>query len=427
MMAPPRPPPTPWSLTAYRTAAGLISPLAGSVLKARARQGKEDAERLRERLGYASLERPPGALAWMHAVSVGESLSLLPLIAALQAERPDLAILVSSGTQASAEILARRLPAGALHQYAPVDTPGAVRRFLRHWRPDVGLFVESELWPNLILAARRAGVRLGLISARMTQKSAGRWAARPAAARAMLGSFELILAQDSATEQRLAGLGGMVTGRLNLKRVGQPLPHDAEELADLEAVLAGRRVVVAASTHAGEEALVAGAIARLSPRPLTIIVPRHPELSATIVRDLAGHRFAVRSAGEAIKPETEVYLADTLGEVGLFLRLADVAVMGGGFVRGVGGHNPLEPARLAVGVVSGPHVANFADIYAEMAQAGGALVADDGAALTAALAGLLSDRARLAALNLAAADFAGRQGDQLATALDRLRPLLPSA
>jgi 3-deoxy-D-manno-octulosonic-acid transferase len=427
MMGKDRPPPTPWSLTAYRAAAGLISPLAGSVLKARARRGKEDAERLRERLGHASLDRPAGPLVWMHAVSVGESLSLLPLIGALRAERPDLAILVTSGTQASAEILARRLPAGALHQYAPVDTPGAVRRFLRHWRPDAGLFVESELWPNLILAARRAGVRLGLISARMTQKSAGRWSARPAAVRAMLGSFELILAQDTATEQRLTSLGGAVTGRLNLKRVGEPLPYDADELADLKAVLAGRRVVVAASTHATEEALIADAVARLSPRPLTIIVPRHPELSATIGRELAGHRFAVRSAGEAIEPETEVYLADTLGEVGLFLRLADVAVMGGGFVRAVGGHNPLEPARLGVGVISGPHVANFADIYAEMAEAGGALIAEDGPSLTHALADMLDERTRLEALNRAAADFAARQGDQLGAALDLLRPLLPAA
>ncbi|HXQ17828.1 MAG TPA: 3-deoxy-D-manno-octulosonic acid transferase [Caulobacteraceae bacterium] len=427
MMAKARRPPTPWSLTAYRAAAGLISPLAGSVLKARARRGKEDAERLRERLGHASLDRPAGPLVWMHAVSVGESLSLLPLIGALQAERPDLAILITSGTQASAEILARRLPAGALHQYAPVDTPGAVRRFLRHWRPDAGLFVESELWPNLILAARRAGVRLGLISARMTQKSAGRWSARPSAARAMLGSFELILTQDAATEQRLASLGGAVAGRLNLKRLGTPLPHDAEELGDLRAMLAHRRVVVAASTHPTEEALIANAVSQLSPRPLTIIVPRHPELSATIVRDLAGHHFAVRSAGEAIEPETDVYLADTLGEVGLFLRLADVAVMGGGFAPGIGGHNPLEPARLGVGVISGPHVANFADIYAEMAQAGGALIAENGPALTVALAGVFEDRARLDALSRAAADFAGRQGDQLAAALDLLRPLLPAA
>src|SRR5271170_175537 len=230
-----RSPPTPWSLTAYRAAAGLISPLAGSVLKARARRGKEDAERLRERLGHPSLARPAGPLVWMHAVSVGESLSLLPLITALRVERPDLAVLVTSGTQASAEILGRRLPAGALHQYAPVDTPAAVRRFLRHWRPDVGLFVESELWPNLILAARRAGTRLGLISARVTDKSARRWAARPAAARAMLASFELILAQEAATEQRLASLGGVVSGRLNLKRLGEALPYDPDELADLTA------------------------------------------------------------------------------------------------------------------------------------------------------------------------------------------------
>jgi len=426
--APPTPPspPRPWSLTAYRAAAALISPLAGTVLRARARQGKEDPGRLRERLGHASLARPAGALVWMHAVSVGESLSLLPLIAALQAERPDLAVLVTSGTQASAEILSRRLPAGVLHQYAPVDTPGAVQRFVRHWRPDVGLFVESELWPNLILAAREAGTRLALISARITDKSARRWAARPAAARAMLGSFELILAQEAATEQRLRALGGAVGGRLNLKRLGDPLPYDPDELTDLKALLAGRRVVVAASTHPTEEALIAGAIATLSPRPLTIIVPRHPELSADISRDLADHRLVLRSAGEAIEPETEIYLADTLGEMGLFLRLADLAVMGGGFARGVGGHNPLEPARLGVGVISGPHVANFAAIYAEMTQAGGALIAADGPALAHALGAMLEDRSRLDALNRAAATFSGRRGDQLAAALDLIRPLLPA-
>ncbi|HLY78706.1 MAG TPA: glycosyltransferase N-terminal domain-containing protein [Caulobacteraceae bacterium] len=426
-MTAPRPPATPWSLTAYRAAAGIISPLAGAMLKARARRGKEDPDRLRERLGHASLARPAGPLAWMHAVSVGESLSLLPLIAALRAERPDLAILVTSGTQAAAEILAHRLPAGALHQYAPVDTPAAVRRFVRHWRPDVGLFVESELWPNLILAARRTGTRLALISARMTEKSAKGWAARPAAARAMLASFELILAQDAATGRRLTELGGAVSGRLNLKRLGEPLPADPDELADLKALLAGRRVVVAASTHRGEEALIAGAAAAMSPRPLTLIVPRHPELSSDIAHDLAEHRFAVRSAGEAIEPETEVYLADTLGEMGLFLRLADLVVMGGGFGQGVGGHNPLEAARLGVGVITGPDIANHADAFEAMAEAGAAIVVADGQALTLVLAALLGDPERLAAFNAAARDVAGRQGDQLAAALDLIRPLLPAA
>jgi 3-deoxy-D-manno-octulosonic-acid transferase len=386
------------------------------VLKVRARRGKEDPERLRERLGHPSLPRPAGTLAWMHAVSVGESLSLLPLIAALRTERPDLTILVTSGTQASAEILARRLPAGALPPYAPVDTPAAVRRFIRHWRPDAGFFVESELWPNLILAARRAGTRLALISARVTDKSARRWAARPAAARAMLATFELILAQEAATEQRLTGLGGVVSGRLNLKRLGDPLPYDPEELADLKPLLAGRQVVVAASTHPGEEALIAGAVAALSPRPLTIIVPRHPELSSDIARSLAGYRFAIRSAGEAIEPETEIYL-----------RLADLAVMGGSFGRGVGGHNPLEPARVGVGVISGPDVANWASIYAEMVEAGAGLVAQDAQGLTATLGQLLRDPARLAAMNAAAGAIARRQGDQLGAALELIRPLLPAA
>jgi len=417
----------PWSLAAYRAAVGLASPLAAPLLRARARQGKEDPARLGERLGHASAPRPDGPLVWMHAVSVGESLSLLPLIAALRAERPGLNVLVTSGTTASADLLAQRLPAGAAHQYAPIDTPDAVARFLGHWRPDLGLFIESELWPNLVLAAREAGARLALVSARMTERSAGRWAARPAAARAMLASFELILAQDTKSEQRLERLGGHVAGRLNLKLLGDPLPFDATALAALKTSLGGRQVVVAASTHASEEPPIVAATAALSPRPLTIIVPRHPERAGEIARDLAGHRLAVRSAGGAIGPQVDVYLADTLGELGLFLSAADVAVMGGGFGHRVGGHNPLEAARLGVGVVTGPDIANHADAFREMAAAGAALIVPDAAGLTQALEGLLGDPERLSRFNRAALAFAGRQGDQLAAALDLIRPLLPAA
>ena len=420
-------PPIPFSLAAYRAVVRLASPLAAPLLRARARQGKEDSARLAERLGHASAPRSPGPLIWMHAVSVGESLSLLPLIAAVQAERPDPGVLVTSGTIASAEILARRLPDGAVHQYAPIDTPAAVASFLGHWRPDVGVFVESELWPNLVLAARDGGARLALVSARMTEKSARRWAARPAAARAMLASFDLILAQDAASERRLSRLGGDVAGRLNLKLLGAPLPFDPADLAALKASLAGRQVVLAASTHASEEAPIVAAVATLSPRPLTIVAPRHPERTAEIVRDLAGYRVAVRSAGDALGPETDVYLADTLGELGLFLSASDVAVMAGSFRRDIGGHNPLEAARLGVGVITGPDIANHADAFLEMAQAGGALIVPDQAGLANALAGLLSDPAKLAAFNRAALAYAGRQGDQLATGLGLIRPLLPAA
>jgi 3-deoxy-D-manno-octulosonic-acid transferase len=419
--------PRPFSLRAYRAAAGLGAPLARPLLEARARRGKEDPARLGERLGYASAPRPDAPIAWLHAISVGESLSLLPLIGRLASERPDLRILVTSGTRASAEILARRLPPHALHQYAPVDTPGAVGRFLAHWRPDVGIFVESELWPNLILAAREAGVRLALVSARMTEKSAKAWSARPAAVRLVLESFELILAQDAGAEQRLTELGGRVAGRLNLKRVGDPLPCDPAELARLRAAIGARPVIVAVSTHAGEETLIAGATEGLGDEPLTILVPRHPERGAEIVAEIAGPRVALRSRGEAVTDAVQVYVADTLNELGLFLRVADIAVMGGGFTRGFGGHNPLEPARLGLGVVSGPIVFNHADAFAGLAEAGGARLVDDGAGLASVLAKLLADRAALAAFNGAALAFAERQGDQLGAGLDLIRPVLPAA
>ena len=417
----------PISLIAYRAAAGLAAPLAGQLLRARARQGKEDPERLAERLGHASTPRPAGPLIWMHAVSVGESVSLLPLIEAVSAERPDLAVLVTSGTRASAEVLARRLPVSAIHQYGPVDTPGAVARFLAHWRPAAGLIVESELWPNLILSARRAGVRLALVSARMTERSAKAWSAQPAAVRAMLQSFELVLPQDAATRGRLEGFGASIGGVLNLKRLGAPLGFDAAELARLQAMIGARDVVVAVSTHAPEDALIVAAARATCRDPLVVIAPRHPQRAAEIAERLADYGVARRSVGQAIEPQTGVYLADTLGELGLFMRLARFAVVGGGFDAAVGGHNPLEPARLGVGVVSGPNVANHADVFAEMVAAGAASLVTDEASLTAQLAELLGDEARRTALSCAAAAYAARQASQLGVALELIRPLLPAA
>src|SRR5215472_3934770 len=417
-------PDTPLSLQAYRLATGLTQPFAKPLLEARARRGKEDPGRLGERLGVASRSRPAGPVVWLHAVSVGESMSLLPLVTALAGERADLRLLVTSGTRASAQLLAERLPAGAIHQFAPVDTPRAVASFLEHWRPDVGLFVESELWPNLILGARTRGVRLALVSARMTARSARAWRGQPSAARAVLNCFDLILPQDMATAERLAALGGRVSERLNLKRLGEPLGCDPAELEKLRRAIGERPVVVAVSTHAPEEAFIAGAVAPLLPRPLTIFVPRHPERGAEIARELAGYSLARRALEEPIRPETEVYLADTLGEVGLFLRLSQVAIVGGGFAAEIGGHNPLEPARLGVGVITGASVANHADVYAEMFEAGAALIAHDEAGLTALLAGLTEDAGKRARMSEAALAYAAAQQGRLATALAQLRPLL---
>ena len=371
-MSPAATPARPLSLAAYRFAAGLAAPLARPLLEARARRGKEDSGRLGERLGHASAPRPDGPLVWLHAVSVGESISLLPLIGAIAAERPDLALLVTSGTRASAEVLAERLPSGAVHQYAPVDTPDAVSRFLGHWRPDAGLFAESELWPNLILAARAKGTRLALVSARMKERSARRWSARPAAVKAMLDAFELILPQDAATAERLERLGGHISGRLNLKRLGEPLAHDPAELARLRSAIGGRPVLAAVSTHAPEEVWLAAVAGRIEPQPLLVIAPRHPSRAGEIAAELAPRRVARRSGGEPIDAGTDVYLADTFGELGLFLRLAPFAFIGGGFDANLGGHNPLEAARLGVGLVSGYQVANHAEPFAEMVAVGAA-------------------------------------------------------
>jgi 3-deoxy-D-manno-octulosonic-acid transferase len=416
-------------LVLYAAATGLLEPLAPGLLRRRAARGKEDAARLDERLGRPGLSRPQGPLVWLHGVSVGESLSLLPLIAGLKARRPDLNILVTSGTVTSAQVLAKRLPAGVIHQFAPVDAPGAAARFLDHWRPDAALFVESELWPNLIVAAGKRGVRLALLSARVTEASARGWSRAPATARALLRAFDLILPQDAATDLRLTGLGADTGPRLNLKLVVDAPPVDADLVTALKAGASGRGIVLAASTHPGEEALIAGAFRMAmsgGPDALLIVAPRHPERGPQVAADLAaaGFQVARRAAGEPLTPATTAYVADTLGELGAFYVAADAVVMGGGFAPGVGGHNPLEAARLEAAIVTGPHVFNAREIYAEMLAEAAAIEAADAAALARHIRGLLANPVIARRIGEAAGAYAARQGAALEEALALLEPLL---
>lgn len=413
----------PFPLALYAALTGLAEPLAPALLRRRAARGKEDPLRVSERLGRASAPRPEGEVVWLHGVSVGESLSLLPLVSAFT--RPGRTILVTSGTRTSAELLAKRLPTGVIHQYAPVDTPRAVKGFLDHWRPRAGFLVESELWPNLILAAKARGVKLALVSARMTEGSAQGWARAPGAARALLAAFDLILPQDSETEVRLNALGGVTGPRLNLKLVGEPLPFDADELVRLKAAIGGRKTVLAASTHPGEEEIIARAHIAAQTGALLIVAPRHPERGAAVAGLLAaeGLKVARRSASEPLAADTEAYVADTLGEMGLFFRAADVAVMGGGFAPGIGGHNPLEPARLAVPILTGPHAFNAAAIYAEMFERMAAIQTDAPRDLTRDLRGLLTEPLIAARMGEAALAYADRQGAALDEAMALLEPL----
>lgn len=410
----------------YRAGTGLLEPLAPGLLRRRATRGKEDPERLDERMGFATRGRPVGPLVWVHGASVGETLSALPLIERIGRERPGVTVLVTSGTTTSAEILSRRLPDFAIHQYAPVDGPGVAKRFLDHWRPDLLILLEGELWPNLILQAKARGCRLALVSARITAKTAKGWSRARGAARSVLSSFDAVLPQDDASADRLTRLGAQVTGRANLKLAGEALSCDAAELKRLKAEMTGRPVVVSASTHPGEETLIDAAVSGLPGRPLHLIAPRHPRRSDAIEAALSlnGRVVARRSRAETIGPDTDVYLADTLGELGLFFRLGDAVVLGGGWAEGVGGHNPLEPARLGQAVVSGPSVSNWAGVFQAMTAADAVRLADE-VELVGVVGGLLADPDGAEALGRRALDFARRQDGALDALWAHLEPLVP--
>ena len=349
------------------------------ILARRLRDGKEDPERQGERRGIASAARPDGPLVWLHAASVGESVSLLEMIRRMGEERAELSFLITTGTVTSAQVLADRLPPRCIHQFVPLDVGPWMRRFLAHWAPDLVVLAEGEIWPALIHETAKRGVPIAMINARMTEGAHRRWRLARGAARALLRRVTHVQAQDEATAARLRSLG-LPSERLEvtgtLKEGSAALPHDEEERLRLAARLEGRPSWLAASTHEGEEraAARAHAVARRSwHKLLLVLAPRHPARGEDVAAMLRaeGWKVARRSAGEAIGPETDVYLADTMGEMGLWYRLCAVSFVGGSLVPR-GGHNPFEPSALGSAVLHGPHVQNFADIYARLTAASAA-------------------------------------------------------
>ena len=417
------------ALAFYRAATGIAGPLVRFYLRRRAQRGKEDPSRLAERHGIAATPRPDGPLLWVHAASVGEAQSVLSLVGRLLDMRRDLTVLVTSGTVTSASLLQSRLPQRALHQYVPADLPGWVRRFLAHWRPGLALFVESELWPNLILETAGRGCPIVLVNGRMSARSFERWRRAPAAARALLGRFALCLGQTERDRDRFATLGAPHADYVgNLKYSAAPLPADDSELAKLKAALAERPLWLAASTHPGEEELAAAAhetLAETLPALLTIIVPRHPNRGDEIATLLAERGLTVcrRSAGDVPGPDSAVYLADTLGELGLFYRLADIAFIGGS-TGTLGGHNPLEAAQLSCAVLYGPDMANFRTVAADLAAAEAAIQVDGAAELAAQIGRLLGDGAARERLANAARKVTADNAEALDRVVAALAPLV---
>lgn len=383
-------------LSLYRIAGILGEPVVRGLLARRRARGKEDAVRFRERRGITSIARPQGPLTWIHAASVGEAISILSLVDRLHAERPDLTLLVTTGTVTSAEIMTDRLPRDVLHQYAPVDLPSWVCRFLDHWQPDLVLWVESEFWPNLLSAIASRGIPLVLINARVSQQSFKGWQRVKGTIATLMQCFSLCLAQSDDDGRKLTALGARdvrVPG--NLKFTAAPLPVNDDPLADISDQIANRPVWAAVSTHEGEETIIAEAhrkIAEANDAVLTIIAPRHPIRGESIAHELsdAGYRIVRRSSGEAITAKTQIYIVDSVGELGLVYRLAKIAFIGGSLIPH-GGQNLLEAAKLGCAILHGPSMFNFTDIVDEMRRAGATETVEDATGIARAVSALLHD------------------------------------
>jgi 3-deoxy-D-manno-octulosonic-acid transferase len=424
-------PPLTLPLRLWRGLTHVGNPLLGAHLRLRVRRGKEDAARLSERRGIATQPRPTGRLVWIHAASVGESVSVLPLIDTLLAADQTLSVLITTGTVTSANLLEGKLPHRAFHQYVPLDRVNSVRRFLDHWRPDAGVWVESELWPTLILESHTRGIPLALVNARMSKKSARGWQHLPKTASNVLTAFDVVLAQDKGTARRLKELGARNVMELrNLKLAAAPLSVDEAELAQLKKVIGDRPVWCAASTHKEEVAI--GETQRMIkgqlPDCLAIIAPRQPKRASAVEDELIhlGLSVARRSRGDRILPETDIYLVDTIGEMGLVFRLARTAFMGRSFID-KGGSNPLEPAQLDCAILHGPHTDNFEELYQSLNDRGGSRLVADNAALADAIVELLTKEPARAAQAAAALTLVGEAQEVLSRTSDTVLSLMKTS
>ncbi len=405
----------------------VAAPLVWRTVRNKLQAANVPEQRQQERLGHASLPRPAGQLIWFHAASVGETLSVISLIKRLGERLPEAEFLITSGTPTSAALIEKRMPPKARHQYPPLDTAGPVRRFLDHWRPDAGIFVESEIWPRLIVEGATRGTPLALLNARLSDKSVDGWKKRPKTARFILDHFRLFLTQNDKTAQNLISMGAhpdLVQPGTNLKAMSDPLPVDQATLSDIRVQIGNRPVWIASSTHAGEEETVLAAHAALIkrwPDLLLLLIPRHPERSADVAALVkqAGFNAAIRSKGDEITDHAHVYVADTLGETGTWYALCPIVFLGGS-LKEIGGHNPFEPAQAGAAVITGPGYFNFAETFAPLIETGGALQVQSAPELAEAVATWLSGPTALDTARTAAKSCVNTQKSALDAIVDTL-------
>ncbi|WP_417452920.1 3-deoxy-D-manno-octulosonic acid transferase [Kiloniella sp.] len=415
----------------YSSVATVMTPLVKYHLAKRITRGKEHPTRYTEKLGHASLAKPKEKLMWIHGASVGESLSMLPLLETFHKLQPDLKFLVTTGTATSARLMEERLPAYAMHQFVPLDLPLAIERFLKTWRPDIALIIESELWPNMIFRTKSHGIPLILLNGRMSQKSAKSWTRASFFIRDLLKQFDLILAQSSTDARRFSELGAPhVKKQSNLKFAAAPLTYNQDHFEELSSSIGARPVWFASSTHRGEEAFLAEAHEKLKskfPNLLCIIAPRHPERGPEILNEFQGKDLTVslRSEGTDIIEDTSIYLADTLGELGLFYALSPVVIIGGSLLR-KGGQNLLEPARQNCAIICGPEMQNFEEICNEMVDNHAVVKLSEPEDITEQLEVLLSDKSFQQRLAQKAAAYVKDRGQEINAVAGEILQKLPS-
>ncbi|MDX0403904.1 3-deoxy-D-manno-octulosonic acid transferase [Sinorhizobium medicae] len=367
------------ALAGYRWLGTAIYPFFWSYLALRAAKGKEDPARRRERYGYPSAPRPQGPLVWFHAASVGETNAVTPLIKEIR--RRGIAVVLTTGTTTSARVAAERLGSAVVHQYVPLDFKPAVSRFLEYWQPDLAIIAESEIWPMTIIELGRRHIPQVLVNGRLSDRTFARWRRRPSLADALFANLALVIAQSDVDAERFRTLGALpVTVSGNLKVDNEAPPHDPRDLREYRQQIGARKTWAAISTFEGEENAAGTVHQALKERTglLTIIVPRHPERCDAIESALVakGMKVARRTRGDPVTPDIDILLGDTIGEMGLFLRLTEVAFVGRSLFA-EGGQNPLEPAMLGCAVLSGGNVQNFRETYQMLAKNGSAKIVRD--------------------------------------------------
>ncbi len=418
----------------YKHISGNAGPFFNALLASRARKGLEMPERLSERRGIAGKTNPGAPLAWIHAASVGEAQSALILITRLREKHTYINIFMTTGTVSSAGLMQKNLPPDVIHQFYPLDHPGWTKSFLDHWRPSLVLWMESELWPNMLAEIKKRNIPAVLVNARLSERSFRRWSWVRSFASEVLSAFKLILAQSESEAMRYKALGANAAiAAGNLKYGATPLRFNEKDLQTITTTIGTRPLWLYASSHKGEEALACRAhkaLKHIFPNLLTIIVPRHPDRRGDIIETCNAHglNFIMRGE-EKIMPayDTDIYIADTFGELGLFYRLAPLAVIGRSFSDdGGGGHNPIEAAQLNCAVLYGPNVQYQKDLFTAMTAAGAAKPVQNEAELIAAIHSLLSTPEQCAMLQRTGLEFINTQGAVTDTVINAIDPWLSS-